>query len=333
MDVAARFREFLNRHPALVQAERVGVAVSGGGDSVALACLAHEQWPGIVLLHMNYQLRGIESEADEALVRELAVSLKCGYLNQRVSPEGRSEEELRRLRYEWFDSCSVDVILTGHTRDDQAETVLFRLTRGTGSSGLGGVQPVLDRRIYRPLLEASRREVRDWLLEQKIAWREDSSNIDVTYRRNWIRHELLPLLRDHLNPEIGRALANLAEISRDEEEWIAPYVAGLLNSMTFAEGEGVVLDCGLLLKQPLGLKRRLMRGVIERVKGNLLEIDFAHVEAGLALTEELEGNGRIQIPGVDLMRSFGWLRVIPLSVLQSMPERNFRVDFSVPGQL
>lgn len=333
MDVAARFRDFLNRHSALVQAQRIGVAVSGGGDSVALACLAREQWTDVSLLHMNYQLRGAESDADEALVVELARRLSCGCLSRRVSPEGRSEEELRRLRYAWFETCPVDVILTGHTRDDQAETVLFRLVRGTGLSGLGCVQPVLDQRIYRPLLEASRSEMRDWLTERKIAWREDTSNIDISYRRNWIRHELLPLLRKELNPETERALANLAEISRDEEEWILPYVSGLLDSMTFVEGESLILDCGLLLKQPLGLKRRLMRGAIDRVKGNLLEIEFAHIEAALALADDQEGNGRIQIPGVDLMRSFGWLRVIPLSVLQAMPERNFRLDFPVPGEI
>jgi tRNA(Ile)-lysidine synthase len=333
LDLLSLLREFVFRYPGLRQAQGVGVAVSGGGDSVALACLAREVLGRITLLHMNYGLRGIESDLDEALVRELAGRLDCPLIVERVRPEGRSEEELRELRYAWFGKCDVDVILTGHTREDQAETVLFRLVRGTGVSGLAAIQPVLNGRIYRPLLEAGRQEIRNWLLKTGIPWREDVSNLDVSYRRNWIRHELLPLLQMELNPETDRALAQLAEIVREDEEWIVPHVEVKLDGMTAREGNGIVLDCELFALQPLGLRRRLMRALLERVKGNLLEIQFAHVEAALRLCEEAEGNGRIQVPGLDLMRSFGWLRVIRLEVLRNMPVRNFRMDFAIPAQI
>ena len=333
MDPLALVRDFVSRHPALAAAGHVGVAVSGGGDSVALACMARRIWDNVTLLHMNYGLRGVESDRDEELVRGLAASLGCGFLVQRVTPEGRSEDELRQLRYEWFEHCSVDVILTGHSREDQAETVLFRVVRGTGVSGLVGVQPVLGGRIYRPLLDAGREDLRQWLRDAGVAWREDASNEDVGYRRNWIRHELLPQLRRELNPEADRALAHLAEIARDEEEWIGPHVSKSLSKMTAREGDGLVLHCEKFLDQPLGLRRRLMRLLLEQVKGNLLEIQFAHVEAALQLCEEQEGNGRIQVPGLDLMRSFGWLRVISLEVLRNMPVRNFRLDFTVPARI
>ncbi len=325
--------EFVRRYPALAVAQRIGVAVSGGGDSVALACLARDCFSDLTLLHMNYGLRGVESDLDEALVRDLASRLGCDLLVERVVPDGRSEEELRRLRYEWFSRCEVDAVLTGHTREDQAETVLFRLVRGTGPSGLAGIAPILDGRVYRPLLEVGRGEIRSWLEEKGIAWREDASNLDLGYRRNWIRHELLPLLRRELNPEVDRALANLAEIVGDDSVWIDTFVQRHLSQMVWREGDGIVLDCEKFCREPLGLRRRLMRGLLAQAKGDLREMEFAHIEAALRLCDEKEGNGRIQVPDLDLMRSFGLLRVIRLEVLRALPERNFRVDFPVPGRV
>ncbi len=333
MELLGRFREFVNRYPALAGAGRVGVAVSGGGDSVALALLARECFAELVLLHVNYGLRGVDSELDEALVRNLGVRLGCEVLVKSLHPEGRGEEELRQLRYEWFASCPVDAVLTGHTREDQAETVLFRMVRGSGWSGMVGVMPVVEERVYRPLLEMGRGELREWLSSEGIGWREDLSNLDTGYRRNWIRHELLPLLRSELNPEVDRALAQLAAIAREEEAWVGGFVEERLAGMVAREGEALVLDCEAFGKEAWGLRRRLMRRLMERVKGNLLEVEFGHVEAALRLCEESEGNGRIQVPGLDLMRSFSWLRVIRLDVLRNMPERNFRLDLPVPGEV
>ena len=331
------FQDFVGRYPALGASKRIGVAVSGGGDSVALARLAHQAqnlygW-SLTLLHMNYGLRGLESEADADFVVQLGKELGCPVLVERVHPEGRSEEELRRLRYDWFATCDVDVILTGHTLDDQAETVLFRLVRGTGPSGLVGVPPTTGGRIYRPLLALRRDEIRGWLRANGFPWREDSSNLDLTYRRNWLRHDLLPLLRRELNPEADRALAQLAEISFAEEQWLDGLVAEKLAELARPEVNWMVLDCERFRLEPLALRRRLLRALLERVKGNLREIEFAHVEAALRLTEESEGNGRIQVPGIDLMRSFGSMRVIRLQTLSELPARNFRVDFAVPGQV
>ncbi|MCX6611197.1 MAG: tRNA lysidine(34) synthetase TilS, partial [Acidobacteria bacterium] len=326
MVLVESFFEFVRQYPALARAQRIGVAVSGGGDSVALACLARECFSSITLLHMNYGLRGAESDLDEALVRDLALRLGCEVLVEWVVPAGRSEEELRRLRYEWFSRCEVDVVLTGHTREDQAETVLFRLMRGTGPDGLAGISPVLNGRVFRPLLGVGRAEVRGWLESRGISWREDSSNLDLGYRRNWIRHELLPVLRRELNPEVDRALGTLAEIVWDESEWINGVVRGRLEEMVFSEGDGVVLDCSKFCGEALGLRRRLMRALLERVKGDLRELEFVHIEGALRLCDEKEGNGRIQVPGLDLMRSFGLLLVIRLETLRGMPERNFRVD-------
>lgn len=331
MDPQTILRAFVERHPEL-RTRRVGVAVSAGADSTALAVMAARELGEVTLLHMNYGLRGEASDGDEALVRELGARLGVGVLVERVSPETRAEEELRLLRYAWFERCGVDCVLTAHTREDQAETVLFRVVRGTGPGGLVGILPV-NGRVYRPLLEAGREELRELLVREGVEWREDASNADVTYRRNWIRHELLPRLREGLNAEADRALANLAEIAREDEEWIVPQVKQMLDGMAKSEAGGVVLDCEAFVAQPQGLQRRLMRALMERVKGDLREIEFGHVEAALLLAAESEGNGRIQTPGLDLMRSFGWMRVIRLVDLAAMPVRNFRLAMPVPGEV
>ncbi|MBM3760890.1 MAG: tRNA lysidine(34) synthetase TilS [Acidobacteria bacterium] len=333
MDLSGQIRKFVKRYPALSQAERVAVAVSGGGDSVALAVAAHQVWPNILLLHVNYGLRGDESEKDEALLRELATRLGVQLEVQRVQPKDRSEETLRDLRYAWFHQCPVDAVLTAHTCEDQAETMLFRIVRGTGLSGLAGILPVSSGRYYRPFLNVSREQIREWLREHEIAWREDASNLDLSYRRNWIRHELMPALRREINPETDQALAQLAGIALDEEAWATLHAATTLDPLVSADGQALVLHCEPFNTHPVAVRRRMMRELLERVKDNLREIDFAHVEAALQLCTEQEGNGRIQVPGLDLMRSFGWLRVIRLEVLRDLPERNFRLAFPFPGEV
>lgn len=325
--------EHLKQFRALETARRIGVAVSGGADSVALAHLAVRAFAGrVVLLHVNYGLRGAESDADEALVRQYGEQWGCECIFRRVTPEGDSEDELRRLRYEWFASCPVDAVLTGHTRDDQAETVLFRLVRGTGPGGLTGILPE-NGRVFRPLLECTRATLVEYLTQEGIAWREDRSNQDLKYRRNWIRHRLLPELAENLNPSVSRVVAQMAELAQADEAWIEPHVEALLDAMAEPEGEAWILDVARFREQPLGLRRRLLRRLMERAKGNRAGIDFGHVEGAIGLCDEMDGNGRIQVPELDLMRSFGWLRVVRLEVLRALPDRNWRRELPVPGDL
>ncbi|MBZ2185384.1 MAG: tRNA lysidine(34) synthetase TilS [Bryobacter sp.] len=311
---------------------RLGVAVSGGGDSVALAVAAAEGGLQPVLLHMNYGLRGAESEADEEAVRELGRRLGCEVRVRRVRPESRDEDCLRRLRYGWLREQPEEIILTGHTLEDQAETILFRIARGSGPAGLAGILPELEGRFARPFLGLRRQALRQWLRERGHCWREDESNEDRLYRRNWIRHELLPRLRENLNPEIDRRLAALARVTREEEEWLRPLVENLLEGMVERGGHGWVLDCVAWRAQPPGCRRRLLRALIEREKGNLTEIEFGHIEAILHLCEQREGEGRLQTPGLDVMRSFDKIRVVRRETLDALPVRNYRVALAVPGR-
>ncbi len=332
MKPAEAIARFVAQHRAGLNRGPVGLAVSGGADSVALATLWREtEWPA-VLLHVNYGLRGQDSDEDEALVRALAAQFAWEARVHRVRPEDAGEETLRTLRYDWFRKQPEPMILTAHTLEDQAETVLFRLLRGTGPAGLMGIRPVLEDRFYRPLLYTRREDLRRLLAERAIVWREDRSNDDTAYRRNWIRHELLPRLRENLNPEVDRRLVSLAEVARQEEDWLRPVVEEALAGMVKRGGHGWVMDCEVWRGKPVGLRRRLLRALLEREKGNLAEIEFGHIEAVMHLCAQPEGDGRLQVPGLDVMRSFDEVRVVRRETLEGLPVRNYRVALEVPGE-
>ncbi len=224
---------------------RLGVAVSGGADSVGLLRALHAEAAeiGLVLAvaHVHHGIRGADADADERLVAELAqgLGLECWVHRVETPAVAREkkqtlEEAARELRYTWFRELlaqgRVDAVATAHTLDDQAETVLHRLLRGAWTEGLGGIHPVVQCArgvILRPFLDTRREEIRAWLREMGQAWREDATNEDTAYTRNRIRHELMPRLAEY-NPQIAEQLAHMATIARDEESWWDTEVARLL---------------------------------------------------------------------------------------------------------
>jgi tRNA(Ile)-lysidine synthase len=214
---------------------RLAVGVSGGADSTALLrALAGTGQLGLVLhaAHLHHGLRGTEADSDLNFVRSLADELGLPFHEAHVDAavEAREksetiEEAARRLRYGWFRKLlatgEVDAVATAHTLDDQAETVLAKFLRGAWTEGLSGIHPVVEfpeGRILRPLLGTTRGEVEAFLNELGQSWREDSSNRHLTFTRNRIRHELLPLL-EGWNPQLRDHLAQMATLARDEEAW------------------------------------------------------------------------------------------------------------------
>jgi tRNA(Ile)-lysidine synthase len=219
-------------HRLAQAAEGMIVAVSGGPDSVALLRALREIDAGpLVIAHLNHQLRGTDSDADEAFVRDLSTRLATGTapLELRSKPadvramaraEGENLESVaRRVRYDWLAEVAGETglgwVATGHTADDQAETVLHRLLRGTGLKGLRGIAPRRELApgvtLVRPLLGVTRAEVLAYLADIGQDFRQDTSNLDRTFTRNRIRHELLPILARDYNPQIVSCLAHLAE--------------------------------------------------------------------------------------------------------------------------
>jgi tRNA(Ile)-lysidine synthase len=323
------------RNTRLLQpGERLGVAVSGGADSIALLSALHALSRfQLTALHVNHGLRGAESEADEQFVRAFARELGVGVLVYRaVLPAGNVEASGRQARYSWFRELlaqgAVDRIATAHTASDQAETVLFRFLRGAGTAGLAGVRPCADG-VVRPLLDVTGEDVRRYLRGRGIAWREDSSNGDLRFARNRIRHELLPALTRDWNPALPEVLSQTAEWARAEEEyWGAEAVRLSAQCVQFETGAAILATVGLSAL-PLAAARRVVRFAISAAKGDLSGIDFPHVERILELAARPEGRGRLQIPGLDARRSFGWVRLSA----DDGPAPVYSETLQVPGEI
>lgn len=254
------------------------VAVSGGPDSVALARLVVElgqrgQAAGVTLAHLNHQLRGEESDADRSFVEELGQRLGVPVRTQAIDVRAVAqqsgenlEDAARRLRYDWLAQLAREVgagwVATGHTADDQAETVLHRLLRGAGLQGLGGMPP---RRtlasgvdLLRPLLAVRRQEVLALLEETGQSFRADSSNLDRRFTRNRIRHELLPRLVDSFNPAIVEILNRLAVQAREAQQVLAGLAAQLLTQAERPRAAAVLVLSLAPLEKAAGLIVREM---------------------------------------------------------------------------
>jgi tRNA(Ile)-lysidine synthase len=286
------------------------VAVSGGADSVALARaaqMARDAGAGrLVIAHLNHCLRGAESDADEAFVVDLAANFRGVELRRDkidVAAEAeRTGENLeataRALRYKWLAGVAREFLLTrvatGHSADDQAETVLHRLIRGSGLQGLRGIaarRPLTgDVELVRPLLGTTRAEILSFLQALGQPYREDSSNRDPRFTRNRIRHELLPLLASRYNPGIVRILGRLAaqadEAYREEE---AAAIALLSTAELPRAGQQVVLDALRLAAAPEREVRALLRFVWEREGWSR---DAMGYEAWQRLTALARGSGK-----------------------------------------
>lgn len=292
---------------------RVIAAVSGGADSVGLLHmlreLAPEQLVGVA--HFNHQLRGGESDGDEAFVAALTAGFQLPFYRAGAEPgPGNLEQNARRARRAFFSELiaqgRADRIALGHTLDDQAETVLFRMLRGSGLSGLAGILPVTVEGLVRPLLGVRRADLRAYLEQHRIAWREDSSNASLKFARNRIRHTLLPELARDWNPRVVEALAHLGDVAYEEEVWWAGELARLGGVVVEAPGS-VEIFLPPLASAPRALLRRLLRRAIHRAKGDLRGIDHAHVEQLEDLAELSGGSARRALPGLTVMRSFDWL--------------------------
>ena len=277
---------------------RVIVAVSGGADSVCLLHVLKELAPESVagVAHFNHHWRPDASNEDERFVAALAARLTLPFFRaEGIRSPGNREQQARRARLQFFAGLE-DTVALGHTRNDQAETVLFRFLRGSGLAGLAGIAPVSNR-IIRPLIKVTRAEVERYLRSRNIPWREDATNQDLSFARNRIRHDLLPQLAHEWNPKIADALANLADLAYEEEKVEqVPDLPGL----NYPE-----LRASFLALLPRAKGRRLIRQAIAQAKGNLRQIEFDHVEAVFDLRRSLH------LPGLTVTKSFDTIRFAP----------------------
>jgi tRNA(Ile)-lysidine synthase len=281
--IVRRVREFLATHRP--PPGPIVVGVSGGPDSVALLRALCAVRPGpLVVAHLNHGLRGSASDADAVFVGELARKLmgdgqpvaSIHIVRRDIGIEAGSENveaAARRVRYEWLASVARDIgagwVATGHTADDQAETVLFQLLRGTGLDGLAGIaarRPLMaDVELVRPMLAVGRAEVVAYLRDLGQEYREDATNADTTRTRSRIRHDLLPLLAKNYNPRVVAALGRLAVQAAD---WRRDQAATTEELLRAAErpraGHVLIFDRTALAVAPRRRRRALLRAVWSR---------------------------------------------------------------------
>ncbi|MCC6145016.1 MAG: tRNA lysidine(34) synthetase TilS, partial [Candidatus Hydrogenedentes bacterium] len=276
--IREKVRAYIAQEGLLEPGQGVVAAVSGGADSVALLLLLLEFGYTASVAHFDHQTRGGESAADLEFVRELAARLGTSFhsttapVAAMAEAAGESFETCaRRLRYAWLADIARETgfhtVATGHHLDDQAETALMRIVRGTGVAGLGGIQPLRDEgrmRIVRPLLCCRREEIAAWLEGRGQAWRTDASNSDTHYLRNRIRHGLLPLLRAEFNNNIEETLARLTDNARADNVLLDQLAAeGWRRCVSDAGG----LDREAFRREPGAIQRRIAAAYIAGAGG------------------------------------------------------------------
>src|SRR5438309_8973231 len=317
--------------------DRVGIGVSGGSDSVALLRILQElsgqQGIRLAVLHFNHGLRGADSEGDEQFVAALAGQLSLPFFSARENVAGLArarhlnlEDAARRLRYGFFAAVArdrrIDRAAVAHTADDQAETVLARVLRGTGPAGLAAIYPV-NGHVVRPLLEVRRAELREYLGNLGQTWREDASNYDRSRLRSRLRHEVLPILEHDIQPAIVNHLSRLARMSREDEAfWRALTRARLHTLLEREDGRLRIRSADLLnptsnAGPPLGIDlpeearlavtQRLVRGIIQELRGHCRQWTADHVERVVHLAVAGSSGSRLELPGGIVERSFDWL--------------------------
>ncbi len=257
---------------------RVLVAVSGGADSVALCrglhAIAAEQHLELTLAHLNHQLRGEQSDADAVWVAQFAESLGLPCVTKTLDVVGRValtseslEEAARNLRYATLIDIARDrdclAVAVGHTADDLVETVLHHIVRGTGLAGLRGMprarQLADGLQLVRPLLDVSRADIENWLDAQQQDFRMDSTNAEPTYTRNRIRHALLPMLERDFNPQVRRALLQLASQAAEVTDWLREQAERLLPEVMLDRSPQTLrLHCERLRIEPACLIRETL---------------------------------------------------------------------------
>ncbi|MCP5059533.1 MAG: tRNA lysidine(34) synthetase TilS [bacterium] len=291
------------------------VAVSGGVDSMvllhALAGLREEFGLGLAVAHVHHGLRGAEADADARCVEEAAAEYGLVFRLARVEPESlRTEgpsrsrpslqEAARRVRYDALDAIAAELgsqhIATAHQRDDQAETLLLRLFRGTGPDGLAGIPPAsADGRIVRPLLGVDREAIEAWAGSEALVWREDASNRDPRFARARLRQQLRALA-ESLNPGWQRALADLADAQRDENEWLDALTREAAPQWLGGDGEVARFAKKGWETLPPALARRLIRLAWHRLGGGR-DVSRQHLERALRFLVQSSPGARLELPG------------------------------------
>ncbi|HLH29697.1 MAG TPA: tRNA lysidine(34) synthetase TilS [Terriglobia bacterium] len=285
----------------IVRGDRVLVGVSGGADSVCLALVLKELGFQIGIAHVNHGLRGNESDEDERFTATLAQRLGVPYFARRVllmggNVEAAGRDARRDFLAELVAASGFTKIALAHTENDRVETFFLNLLRGSGPEGLVSMAAVSGR-IVRPLIEVSRTAVEAYLRERNHSWRDDASNLDLTFARNRLRHDVIPRLIAEFNPNLIETLTRTVEIFETEDAWTRALTDDWISKNGTNEGDDFVIQGEKLAGEPLALIRRVIRQALREAGSDLQNVSFEHIEAVRSLLEPGKSGKRAEIPG------------------------------------
>lgn len=343
MTLADRVLRTIRRHALVAPGGSVVVALSGGPDSVALVDLLRElEARGhlriAALAHFDHRLRGEASDADAAFCRAMAQDLGIPYAEDGADVRGQAqllgrsvEDAARLLRYRFLeaaaDRAGAEAVAVGHSLDDQAETFLLRLIRGSGPQGLAAILPRAGR-VIRPLLETPRRDLRTYAAARGLSFREDATNRDVTVPRNRVRHELIPYLEREFSGGISAALARAAAIAREDDEYLRLSAIDLARSVvlsTDGPDGGIDIDAAALRSLHPAMAARVARLALQaRAPGTF--IGFDTVQRLLAFAARARPGAALSLPGQQAVLKNGRVR---LRAEPLRPQRGAGADGSV----
>ena len=308
-DLIEKLLRFNDRHRLFSRGQSILVGVSGGVDSVVLLHLfdrIRESWQlGIYVAHLNHQLRGDEADKDEAFVAELCQKMNVPCYSERwdVSTYARAhklslETAARQVRYQFFkvaaDKFHCQLIATAHNANDQAETILDHLMRGTGVAGLAGI-PVKRDRVIRPLLFADRKEIEGYARDSGLEFRRDSTNEEIIYRRNKIRHILMKIVQD-FNPNAVQTLSRLGLIMRETDEYLQVQAEQALKScQKHCDSDKIILDIIAFLAYFKVLQKYMIQIALNTLSGRTYSINFHQFEDIQALLDSKKSGTFIRL--------------------------------------
>jgi tRNA(Ile)-lysidine synthase len=341
-----KIKQTIEKYNLLDKGDRVIVALSGGPDSTALLVIltqiAEEIGFNLIAAHINHSLRGEESNEDEKYSRELSKKMGVAFVTHKIdktiADKGVSPEDFyRRQRYSFLNKVAQEhqaqKIALGHNLQDQAETVLLNLLRGSGLEGLKGILPMRDGKYVRPLLAVSRREIISFLNARGIQYRQDSSNESKKYLRNKIRGELIPYIKEKFNPKIEENLAQTAEILRNEDEFIRQYVLEAMDSPYIQRQKNIIsLNIAFINKLPQAIRLRFFKFLLESLNPGKNGFSFIHIKS-LENLSQMKGSGkRISLPaGIAARREYDNLILERKKVCPQRTE--FEYAMKIPGSI
>lgn len=284
MTLSEKFNQRVRQDFPLATGKKIIMAVSGGIDSIVMMHLFYSIGQTCEVAHCNFQLRGEESDNDEKFVAQIAKDYNFQFHSNIFNTSEYAEQNkvsiqmaARSLRYEWFEKLSVefnaDYITTAHHANDNAETMMLNLIKGTGLAGMHGIK-LINGKIIRPLLFTSRKEIEEYAKQQKLVWREDASNQDDYYLRNKLRHHVMPVLED-INPDFTSAMLHHAGFVRKYESLVESYLSELIKRIVKTFYNGAV--------QEIDLRKLMDTAAPEIVLYHILK----HTGAGAVLCESI----------------------------------------------